>query len=164
MHVWISQRINLKYNLKNKRHLKNKMFSLPVFPYPLTYLSFTFWLSFSTPLSVVAAWRTKYGMVFWEARNCCSALTGSWKNEYTWRLVEKGLFPGHGERKSCDLRNHLSTISLVLLKLNSGSLTGSHDYKAWGFISVIDKKMIVWREAQAPPHLCKGSLCWYLKS
>lgn len=59
-------------------------------------------------------------------------------------------------------QNHLSTISLVLLKLNSGSLTHSHGDKAWGFISVIDKKIIVWREA--PPHLCKGLLCWYLKS
>lgn len=104
MHVWISQWINFKYNLKSKRHLKNKIFSLPVFPYPLTYLSFTFWLPFSTPLSVVAALRTKYGMVFWEARNWYSAPTGNWKNEYTWRLVEKGLFPGHEERKSSDLR------------------------------------------------------------
>lgn len=59
-------------------------------------------------------------------------------------------------------QNHLSTISLVLLKLNSGSLTHSHGDKAWGFISVIDKKIIVWRET--PPHLCKGLLCWYLKS
>lgn len=57
-------------------------------------------------------------MAFWEARNFSIALTGNWKNECAWRLVEKRvIFPEHGEMKSHDFGNQLSPTSLVLLEL-----------------------------------------------
>jgi len=38
-------------------------------------------------------------MAFWEARNSFSALTGNWKNECTWRSVEKEDDPSWASRK-----------------------------------------------------------------
>lgn len=91
---------NLKYNIKNKKSTwKIRCFLLPVFPHPLPCISFTFWLAFSPPLSAVAALRTKYGMASWEASSYCGALTGSWKSAYTWRWVERAMFPGHRKGK-----------------------------------------------------------------
>jgi hypothetical protein len=76
--------------------LRKKIFS-PSCLSPSTHLYITHLLItfFYSSLSVVAASRTKYGMVFWEARNYCNALTGNWKSEYTSRLVEKGMEKGN---------------------------------------------------------------------
>lgn len=38
-------------------------------------------------------------MASWEASSYCGALTGSWKSAYTWRWVERAMFPEHRKGK-----------------------------------------------------------------